>query len=174
MTTNAQPWKKRSEIPDMQVLDVAEQYHDASRILHAQAPGAGVLLPLMNAAAVSVELFLKSLSSESVFIPEPMSGGYKVYASPEVKRHTLVELFESIPKDIRDQLESQFAASKLQSVSSSLSEMLQAYEGLFAISRYPFEEGSDIRKYALTPLMELASFLRTFISSLQSVDRIDW
>jgi hypothetical protein len=68
MPTNAQPWKKRREIPDMQVLDAAEQYDDASRLLDAQGAGAGVLLPLMNAAIISVELFLKSLSSESVFV----------------------------------------------------------------------------------------------------------
>lgn len=174
MTIDAQPWKKRSQIPDMQVLDVAEQYHDASRILNAQGPGAGVLLPLMNAAAVSVELFLKSLSAESVFVPELMFGGHRVYASPDVKRHTLVDLFESIPIDIREELELQFATSRLQSVASSVPEILHTYEGLFSISRYPFEEGSDIRSFPLSPLMQLADFLWTFLNSLKPVDRIEW
>ena len=174
MSTNAQLWKKRREIPDMQVLDAAEQYDDASRLLDARGAGAGVLLPLMNAAIISVELFLKSLSSESIFVPESTFGGYKVYASPQVKKHTLIELYESIPEDIRDELDSRFTTSRRASSASSLREILRTYEGLFAVSRYPFEEGSDIRKYPLTPLMELASFLRTFISSLRPVDRIDW
>jgi len=52
--------------------------------------------------------------------------------------------------------------------------MLKTYEGLFAESRYPFEEDSDIRKYPLSPLMELSAFLRGFITSLKRVDRIDW
>lgn len=174
MSTNAQPWKKRREIPDLQVLDAAEQYDDASRLLDAQRAGAGVLLPLMNAAIISVELFLKSLSSESVFVPESTFGGYKVYASPQVKKHTLVELYESIPTEVRDELNSRFTTTQLASSATSLPEMLRAYEGLFAVSRYPFEEGSDIRKYPLTPLMALASFLRTFISSLRPLGRIDW
>jgi hypothetical protein len=174
MPTNAQLWKKRCEIPDMQVLDAAEQYYDASRLLEGQGAGAGLLLPLMNAAIISVELFLKSLSSESIFVPESTFGGYNVYALPQVKKHTLIELYESIPEDIRNELDSRFRASQLALSASSLSEMLGTYEGLFAVSRYPFEEGSDIRRYPVTLLIELASFLRSFAISLRPVDRIDW
>ena|ERR1051325_693676 len=69
MPSSKTPWKKRREIPDPQVQDAAEQYDDARQLLQQQPPGSGVLLPLLNMAAVAVELFLKSLSSELVCVP---------------------------------------------------------------------------------------------------------
>jgi len=170
----ATPWKKRCKIPDMQILDVAEQYDDACQLLKKQPPGLGVLQPQLNTAAVAVELFLKSLSSKSIFVPLDNSDGYRVYAEPELKHHKLVELFDGIPEDIRNELESRFSTSTLTSLASSLREMLRKYEGLFAISRYPFEKNSGIRNYPPTPLMELSSFLRAFIRTLKPVDRIEW
>ena len=158
----------------MQILDAAEQYDDACQVLEKQPPGSGVLLPQLNTAAVAIELFLKSLSSKSIFVPLPNSDGYRVYAEPESKHHNLVELFDGIPEDIRDELESRFSTSTLTSLASSLREMLGKYEGLFATSRYPFERNSDIQNYPRPPLMELSSFLRTFVRTLKPVDRIEW
>ncbi len=39
------PWSKRQEIPDAQVLDAADQYEEARKLLAKQPPGSGVLLP---------------------------------------------------------------------------------------------------------------------------------
>lgn len=52
------PWTKRQEIPDPQVLDAADQYEEACRILAGQA--SGILFPLMNVASMAVELYLIS------------------------------------------------------------------------------------------------------------------
>jgi len=49
---NAQQlWRKRQEIPDAQVRDAADQFEAARKVLDAQPPGSGILLPLMNTAA---------------------------------------------------------------------------------------------------------------------------
>src|SRR5258708_618026 len=105
MKASKQAWKKRSEIPDLQILDAAEQYDEARQLLYQQPPGSGVLLPLLNNAAVVVELFLKSLSSELIYLPvKGFDGLSKVRAEPELKHHKLVELFDGISDDIRRQL----------------------------------------------------------------------
>lgn len=175
MSANKEPWKKRRRIPDLQVLDAAEQYDDARQLLHRQPPGSGVLLPLLNNAAVAVELFLKSLSSELIYIPvSGFDGLSKVHAEPELKDHKLVSLFDGISDDIRRQLESQFATYTSIQTGTSLRDMLRAYEGLFAASRYPFEARGDIRKYPLMPLMDLSAFLRTFVANMEPVDQIEW
>ena len=45
----------RQEIPNPQILDAADQYEEARKLLAEQPPGSGVLLPLMiftNTAAI--------------------------------------------------------------------------------------------------------------------------
>jgi len=158
----------------MQVLDAAEQFDDARELLQRQPPGSGVLLPLLNAAAVAVELFLKSLSTESIFVPQSDFDGYKVYAQPELKHHRLHELFDNIPDDIRIELEARFATAGITTSATSLRDLLMTYENLFMASRYPFEAELDIRNYPLAQLMELSTFLRTVIAKMKPVDKIEW
>lgn len=173
-TARSQPWKKRSKIPDTQILDAAEQYDDARRLLQRQPPGSGVLLTELNTAAVAIELFLKSLSSRVIFVDLPELNGYQVYAEPILKSHPLVKLFDGIPDDIRQRLELSYSTSTLVSGEPSLRELLAKCEGLFQESRYPFEAKSEIRKYFSLPLSELSNFLRVFIATLTPVERIEW
>jgi hypothetical protein len=171
MSSSKTPWKKRREIPDPQVQDAAEQYDDARQLLQQQPPGSGVLLPLLNTAAVAVELFLKSLSSELIHVPvDGFEGLSTVHAVPEQKHHRLVDLFDSIQDDVRSQLGSSFAGQ----TGTTLRDLLLRYEGLFAVSRYPFEPATDIKKYPLMSLMELCDFLRKFVADLEPIDQIEW
>jgi hypothetical protein len=157
------------------VKDAAEQYDDARQLLQQQPPGSGVLLPLLNTAAVAVELFLKSLSSELIHVPvDGFDGLSSVHAEPELKHHRLVELFDNISDDVRSQLESDFTTNTLGQAGTSLRDMLIMYEGLFATSRYPFESKANIRKYPLTPLMELSALLRRFVANMNPIDQIEW
>jgi hypothetical protein len=175
MIRNEQPWNKRVRIPDPQVRDAAEQFDDARILLQQRPPGSGVLLPLLNTAAVAIELYLKSLSSHLTYQPVQDGGGISiVYAVPPAKSHELVNLLEAIPQDIRDELESAFALSHLQQYGSDLRTLLASYEGLFAASRYPFEPVTDIGRYPLAPLMALSTFLRAFVAGLAPRDRIEW
>jgi hypothetical protein len=63
-------WKKQWQIPDQQIVDAADQYQDACELLAKKTPLSGVLLPQMNAAAMSIELYLKSLSAERIYTPD--------------------------------------------------------------------------------------------------------
>ena len=164
------PWKKRRKIPDPQVRDAADQFDDARLLLDSQPPGSGLLLPLINNAAVALELYLKSLGALAVYTPVSSSSGVSIVtAEAEVKGHCLFDLLESIPDDVRQSLE---WAYKARHTGRVLRDDLEQYEGLFAASRYVFEKGKKLDKYPLSPLMDLCSFLRDFVSKMKSV-RVD-
>jgi len=166
------PWKKRQEIPDPQVRDAADQFDDARLLLDAQPPGSGLLLPLLNNAVVALELYLKSLSAVTVHTPIPgFPGGSIVTAEAEIKGHGLVRLLKSIPGDVRKSLEQEYKTTHPGRV---LQEALIQYEGLFAASRFAFEKSKKLDKYLLSPLMELCSFFRDFVSRIEPSERIEW
>jgi hypothetical protein len=179
MTSNMPQWKKRMKIPDPQVLDAAKQYDDARQSLLQARCG---LLPLLNTAAVAVELFLKSLSFETIHVPvdDPLGppGLSIVYAAAPQrgKTHDLAPLFDIIPDDIRDRLEISFAKDPLSGGRMRLRDVLARYESLFEKSRYPFEQDAAIllQTLSIDHLMLLSSFLRGFVISLQATDRIWW
>ena len=50
-----QEWRSRREIPNPRIRDVADQYEQARLLLSTQPPGTGILLPLMNVAAMAME-----------------------------------------------------------------------------------------------------------------------
>ena len=166
------PWKKRREIPDPKVRDAADQFDNARLLLAVQSPGSGLLLPLLNNAIIAIELYLKSLGSIVVCTPNP---GFPecsiVTAEAEVKGHGLIDILESIPDDIRQALEQEYAAKH---TGRMLRDDLNQYEGLFITSRYAFEKGKSLDKYPLPTLMDLCSFLRDFVSKMKPFDRIEW
>jgi len=164
------PWKERRKIPDPQVRDAADQFDDARLLLGSQPPGSGLLLPLINNAAVALELYLKSLCAVVVHTPVPNFPGLSIVTA-EAKGHGLIALLESIPDDIRQSLEQAYATAHTGGV---LRKALKQYEGLFVASRYAFEKDKDIGEYPLARLMDLCSFLREFTANMEPIDRIEW
>lgn len=172
------PWSKLQEIPDPQVRDAAEQYEEACKLLAAQPPGSGVLLPLMNTAAMAVELYLKCFSAERIHVEdELMSEASQVYAAPAItsgQGHGLVALLNVIPPDVRLALSNAFDAELRPRWNNDLQQVLAELEGAFMATRYPFEQGSDITRYKLEHLMGLANFLGRFARSVEPMDNIVW
>ena len=84
----------RQEIPDPQILDAANQYESARRLLSAQPPGSGLVWPLLNTASVAIELYLKCLSAEKVYT-DAGEGWSKVSAKPEYG-HVLTRLLDAL------------------------------------------------------------------------------
>lgn len=172
------PWSKRQTIPDPQVLDAADQYEDARKLLSQQPPGAGVVLPLMNTAAMAVELYLKCLSADLIHIEdEQMPEMSRVYAAPAItsgQGHGLVGLLNAMPPDIRDSLIDAFDAELRRRWKTDLQSVLAGLEGAFMASRYPFEQGSNITRYNLEHLNGLADFLCRFARSFPASDRFEW
>lgn len=172
------PWSKRQEIPDPQVLDAADQYEEARKLLAGQPPGSGVLLPLMNTAAMAVELYLKCLSAELIHVEdEQMPEASQVYAAPVItsgQGHNLVDRLNAMPPDVRRSLINAFDTEFKASWNKDLQSVLTGLEGAFQATRYPFERDMDITRYNLNHLMALAGFLSRFARSLPPTARIEW
>ena len=136
-----------------------------------QPPGSGVLLPLMNTAAIAVELYLKCLSAELIHVEdEQMPEVSCVYAEPARRGHNLVALLDAMPPDVRCSLINAFRSRW----NKDLQRVLTELEGVFLATRYPFERGIDITRFNLESLMGLADFLDRFARSVPPTDRIEW
>jgi hypothetical protein len=80
-------------IPNPQVLDAPEQYFNACVALEKLPPDSGVVLPLLHSAAISLELYLKYLAAEDVYIlleDSPVIGIHRVHAKAVSQNHNLV------------------------------------------------------------------------------------
>jgi hypothetical protein len=175
MSQNAKPWRKRWKIPDAQIQDAADQYEAARKLLAIQPPFSGVLLPLINVAAVAIELYLKCLSAELVHTPDKtLPGCFIVSAAPTQWGHKLAPLFAGISDDLKQDLEIAFQAERLNVIGQTFLETLKRCEGAFAESRYPFEKGKDISKYPLNDLMFISEFLSRYVSKLPPKEYIEW
>ena len=130
------PCKKRQEIPDLQVRDTADQYEAARKLLGAQPPGSGLLLPLMNAAAVAIELYLKCLSAELVRTPVG-DASFVVSVTLAQKGHVLTELLDKVAGDLRQDIERAFQTECPDCGGLSFRDALEQCEGAFTASRYP-------------------------------------
>ena len=168
------PWTKRQEIPDPQILDAADQYEQACRVLAGQA--SSVFLPLMNVASMAVELYLKALSAEMIHVEDDlMPEVSRVYATPAIiskQGHGLVGLLNAMPDDVRTAFLAAFDAELKPTWRTDLQTVLQGLEGVLMSSRYPFEHGIDITKYNPGHLVGLAGFLRRFVKTLSVTRRI--
>jgi hypothetical protein len=169
------PWTKRQEIPNWQIVNAADQFQDACLLLANQPPRSGVLLPQINTAAISIELYLKSLSAERIYTPvADMPEMSVVSSSPARPGHSLREQFGVISKEIRDKLIAAYNAKLRPKLKDELETALEKIEGAFLVSRYSFEPGMDVSKYSLRHLMGLAKFLREFVKSIPPRETVEW
>jgi len=172
MNTETTPWQKRQEIPDSQILDAANQFESARKLLADQPPGVGIVLALFNAGAVAIELYLKSLSAELIYTPiDDCIGGSLVTARPVRRDHKLVDLIDALEPGIGEPL---IAAYSLQIPGASLRDDLVACEGLLVASRYPFEIGQKLDRYDLSVVSRCSDFLSQYTNSLEQVHLIHW
>ena len=132
------PWESRKQIPDAQVLDAADQFETAAQVLWKARCADGMLLPFLNTSVMAVELYLKSLSSESVHVQQ-IDGGALVYAQPDVEKHPPSVLLNAVPKDIRLKMEKAYA-KRPDAEGLTLPARCKMYDSLLMASRYPFVE----------------------------------
>jgi hypothetical protein len=160
-------WVRRRETPDQQIIDAADQFLVASELLSREPPGSGVLLPTIHAAAVSIELYLKGLGAERIYIADAeMPEMSRVSARAQVTGHALTKLLTAIPDKVRARVVGAYDAQLRPKLRDDFEAALGKIEGAFATSRYPFEPGADITNCSPTSLIELAKFLRAFVKSM--------
>jgi hypothetical protein len=166
--------KRPRQVPDQQIRDASDQYEEARLLLWALPPGSGVFYPSIHAAAIAIELYLKSLTSESVHeLVKDEIDVARVYSKPEVANHFLEVIYDAIKPALKSDLDKQFRLSGVGRDPESLRDTLRRFRGLFMISRYPFEPQADIRGFDIHLLMQLSAFLNRFVSQQEPVDVIE-
>lgn len=176
-------------LPNEQIQDAAGQYYRAFEVLEERHNQVGLegqepdfYLPLLNAAAITVELYLKSLAARDEYYPDGPSAPqqkrqpvgkvkpwllYQKHAKAEEHGHKPTRLFDGIDGPIQKQLTAAFSASSLaQQVGGSFKGFLERYDELFQYSRYAFEEKLHGANFPLDPLFALVRFLHSFVEGL--------
>jgi hypothetical protein len=128
----------------------------------------------MNTAAISIELYLKSLSAERIYTADTdMPEISVVSAYAEKTGHLLKSLFDAISEDIRVKLTAAFDSELRPKLQKDFVTVLETIEGVFMKSRYPFEPEAAIANYRPADLADMATFLRSFVKSLPVVRLIE-
>jgi hypothetical protein len=175
MTRDETPWRKRQQIPDAQIRDAADQYEAARKLLAAQPPGAGVVLPLINTSAMAIELYLKRLSAELVYTSvDDFAGLSLVTAASTRTGHKLTLLFDELADGLKQDLEAAYKTDCFSPAGRTFREVIEGCQGAFVASRYPFEPGMNISNYPLRDLQVISEFLSDFISKLPPREYIEW
>jgi len=171
LNTSTQTWQERKEIPDPQIRDAADQFESARQLLYKQPPFSGILYPLMNTAAIAIELYLKCLSAKNVYT-DAGEGWAAVSAESTKHGHDLILLLDEIGDDLQDQLACAFRAELPDFGGLSFRDALGRCQGAFEESRYPFEATSDVSKCPLGLLMGCSHFLQQFVGQLPTKETI--
>jgi hypothetical protein len=148
------------ELPDSQVLDAATQYEQGFLQLISLPPGTGVLLPALHCGALSLELYLKAWSVVQVDLDDGAGLGVIVRAQTPHRIHRLSELLAVTPQPFRAAFEAACARLPAFGTAGQAGERLTHFDGLFLVSRYPYEPGHDIRGYSIDELRECIAALR--------------
>jgi hypothetical protein len=159
-------WRGHQQVPDAQIANAADQFETASELLSKQPAFSGVLLPELNCAAVSIELYLKCLSAERIYTRDAvMPEGSIINVQPSLHGHALVPLFEMVNDELRKKIIEEYDALLRPELKDDFTTALSKCDGVFMDSRYSFEPGVDIRKHELRRVRGIAKFLRDFVRS---------
>lgn len=131
------------EIPNVGVVDAAEQFHAGYQLLRKAPLQAGVLLPMLQAGAVAMELYLKSLAAREDEVQEhTFSPVVTVYAKAKITSHDPVALYGEAPPVARTAIDAEIARDERLSRYGGAVDVLKAHAKLFQSSRYPYERQS--------------------------------
>lgn len=152
-------------IPDMLIVSVADRYLHAASILRSHAAAKTLALPVINAAIVAVELYIKSLNATTVYSKIGDPDGFRQLHSKAMSRdHHLSGQYENLDFDVRSKLAKSWRnADDFALETRTLRLLVKEFDGVFQKTRYPFEENNGVDGVNIGRLLALGSFLKEFI-----------
>lgn len=152
-------------IPDMLIVSVADRYLHAASVLRSNAAAKTLALPIINAAIIAVELYLKSLNATTVYSKIGDPDGFRQLHSKAMSRdHHLSGQYEDLGFDVRSKLEDSWrTADEFALETRTLRLLLKEFDGVFQKTRYPFEENNGVDGVNIGRLVALGGFLKEFI-----------
>jgi hypothetical protein len=152
-------------IPDMLIVSVADRYVQAAGVLRSNAAATSLAFPIINAAVIAVELYLKSLNATTVYSKINDPDGFRQLHSRAMSRdHHLSGQYEDLDFDVRSKLsDAWLTADDFSFEPRTLPLLLKEFDGVFQKTRYPFEENNGVDDVNIGRLIDLARFLKEFI-----------
>jgi hypothetical protein len=157
------------EIPNRQVYEYADQIAKAAEFLYEHILQVQCAPSVLLEGALAVELYLKSLSAETVLHKiEGCAALQQITAAPPkgARTHVLQDLFDVIEQPIRDELQTAYATGPAIADVLQLREALGPYNEMFVDVRYIFER-QEAGNLDTNGLIELVQFFRRQIPLMQ-------
>ncbi|MBL0564613.1 hypothetical protein [Aeromonas veronii] len=174
MTKNTYDYE-RLEIPNLMVLDSADQFYDGAKILNELPPGSGVLLPIITNAALALELYIKALNVRSVIeVYRPYNnGGYggRVKEIPFKGSHVLSTLLNSVIDEIKRDVDGLFNDGVITHSFCDLIDLVRPYDSLFVQVRYSYEN-DVLSNFNITELFECIEIVHDVITKITPIHRV--
>ena len=132
----------QQEVPNSEVAHTAQQFRQAANLMSKDKLVCYLNIPLMCNAAFALELYLKSLNTNNVYLPDPdaVPGTcYMVFSMPNKKGHVLTEQYDELLPELKKLLDDAYAQMPVVAHASTFREALAAYDDVYVSSRYWFD-----------------------------------
>ncbi|BBT52207.1 hypothetical protein GVO02_18440 [Aeromonas caviae] len=160
---------KRLEIPNIVVLDAAEQFYQSAKILKDMPPGSGVLLPMLTNAALAMELYIKSLNTLSVIenyeTYSDGSRGGEVTEKAKTCEHDLSIILANVDDAVKINIGNMFDNGSINHSFGELIELVRPYDKLFVRSRYSYEK-LGLPAVSISDLFYCIEFIRDLVDKV--------
>ena len=159
------------EIPDSHVVDIANQFCDAAKMLYEAIPNIGPQVVRIN-AAFAIELYIKSLDCHWVPHSQRETLGVvcnAITTEPNKRGHKLDVLFDHLDRIFRQFLIDKFALHTLNRKYDELRDVLSKYSDSFIADRYKFESLDGNYRDSISESVELALFFQSTVNSMERV-----
>jgi hypothetical protein len=157
------------EIPNIHVLESAEQFHSGYTSLIGQGAGAGVLLPALHCASIALELYLKSLSAREVELPDSTFPDLVfIHAKTAKNSHRLEKLYDLAPADWQAALDAEVKKRPRLQQYAGARPALAERNPMFMASRYVFEAHQTLDGIEINTLNELLDAVAAGVRAVPS------
>ncbi len=158
------------EVPNREVAETAKQFRRAANLMYNDVLVVQLSAPILCNAALSLELYLKSLNTKNVYVadPETIPGScYMVFSMPNKKGHVLTEQYDELLPELKKVLDDAYVTAPVVANAVAIRDALIPYDDVFVSSRYWFDP-----KYprgggrSITALISLVNLIGDCIETL--------
>jgi hypothetical protein len=160
------------EIPNLSVLDSAEQYYDGAIILKKQPPLSGVLLPQLTNAALAMELYAKSLNTWSIIENYQSYGngvfGGPVKGKPRSRGHAISAIIADYIPELIEEINRMHRDLTIPFNHAELIDEFRKYDNFFENIRYSYENDC-LNEFELHDFWQAVELMRLIVKSVNPI-----
>jgi hypothetical protein len=152
------------------VLEKQEHRKASGREARQSVAKEGLFFVQRMGSTSALELYLKSLNTNNVCVPDPDAPpgyAYMIFSRPNKFGHKLTEQYDELMPELRKELDDLYVAAPVVPNATTIREALATYDDLFVSSRYWFEpnynRGGGRR---ITALINLVNLIGNYVEKL--------